>query len=91
MATTGPGQEGPYREFRFEPGPAGLATELALAISDLTTGGFVGSARELLGASRAAQAWDRRAQCTVASRSPPRAPGGGRLDESEVTRSAADV
>ena len=43
-------------------GPAGRDTELARAISDLTTGGFLGSTRDLLASVRRQD--DRRAYCT---------------------------
>lgn len=43
-------------------GPAGRDVQLARAISDLTTGGYLGSTRELLAAVR--ESFDRRAYCT---------------------------
>jgi hypothetical protein len=45
-------------------GPAGRDLQLARAISDLTTGGYLGSTRELLAAVRDLAEYDRRAYCT---------------------------
>jgi hypothetical protein len=45
-------------------GPAGHDVQLARAISDLTTGGYLGSTRELLAGVRDLAAFDRRAYCT---------------------------
>jgi hypothetical protein len=45
-------------------GPAGRDVQLARAISDLTTGGYFGSTRELLSAARGAGQCDRRAYCS---------------------------
>ncbi|MBS2547758.1 hypothetical protein KGQ19_12860 [Catenulispora sp. NL8] len=45
-------------------GPAGRDVQLARAISDLTTGGYLGSTRELLASVRTSFDRDRRAYCT---------------------------
>jgi hypothetical protein len=54
-STTGPG---------WIWGPAGHDVQLARAISDLTTGGYLGSTRELLASVRNPAECDRRAYCT---------------------------
>lgn len=45
-------------------GPAGRDVQLARAISDLTTGGYFGSTRELLSLVRGCDQFDRRAYCS---------------------------
>jgi hypothetical protein len=64
MVTAGASVEWPRGEFRFDFGPAGRDRELARAISDLTTAGYLGSTRELLSAVQGAGHWDRRAHYT---------------------------
>lgn len=62
MPVTVPNADAPLYAFRW--GPSGRDTELARAISDLTTGGYLGTTRELLAGLRGETDFDRRAYCT---------------------------
>jgi hypothetical protein len=61
MATAAPA-DAPLYAFRW--GPSGRDTELSRSISDLTTGGYLGTTRELLAGLRGEADFDRRAYCT---------------------------
>jgi hypothetical protein len=62
MAASGTRRAAPTAQRAWIWGPAGRDVQLARALSDLTTGGYLGSTRELLAATRGD--YDRRAHCT---------------------------
>ena len=66
MAPTLPDTGFPYPVIAWDWGVAGRDQRLARAISDVTTGGYIGSTRELLASVRGAGRFDRRAYCTSA-------------------------